>query len=124
MRVNIREAMQVPTLVRHMLKNNVPAPSCIPPAGLEVLTRRHVNDALSELHLRSGLQVLKGTRTRQEVFKKLMTPCKRPHADTPNPPIRFRRRYSTNCSSNFSGINPSRPARPRNSRMAFLPIGP
>ena len=60
MRVNIREAMQVPTLVRHMLKNNVPAPSCIPPAGLEVLTRRHVNDALSELHPRSGLQVLKG----------------------------------------------------------------
>jgi hypothetical protein len=43
-----------------MLKNNVPAPSCIPPAGLEVLTRRHVNDALSELHPRSGLQVLKG----------------------------------------------------------------
>jgi hypothetical protein len=28
-------------LVRHMLKNNVPAPSCIPPAGLEVLTRRY-----------------------------------------------------------------------------------
>jgi hypothetical protein len=37
-----------------------PPPSCIPPAGLEVLTRRHVNDALSELHPRSGLQVLKG----------------------------------------------------------------
>jgi hypothetical protein len=47
-------------LVRHILKNNVPAPSCIPPAGLEVLTRRHVNDALSELHPRRGLEVLKG----------------------------------------------------------------
>jgi hypothetical protein len=45
-------------LVRNMVKNNVPAPSCIPPAGLEVLTRRHVNDALSELHPRSGLEML------------------------------------------------------------------
>jgi hypothetical protein len=27
-------------LVRNMLKNNVPAPSCIPPAGLEVLIRQ------------------------------------------------------------------------------------
>ena len=65
-------------LVRHMLKNNVPAPSCIPPAGLEVLTRRFVlvlergysydlalqlcGSALSELHPRSGLKMLKGTR--------------------------------------------------------------
>ena len=60
--------------MRHMLKNNVPAPSCIPLAGLEVLTRRFVlergysyglalqlcGSALSELHPRGGLQVLKG----------------------------------------------------------------
>jgi hypothetical protein len=61
-----------------MLKNNVPAPSCIPPAGLKVLTRRFVlvlvlergysyglalqlcGSALSELHPRSGLKMLKG----------------------------------------------------------------
>ena len=56
-------ALSIPrrrALVRHMLKNNVPAPSCIPPAGSEVLTKRHVNGALSELHPRSGLEVLKG----------------------------------------------------------------
>jgi hypothetical protein len=65
-----------------MLKNNVPAPTCIPPAGLEVLTRRFVlvlvlvlvlergysyglalqlcGSALSELHPRGGLKMLKG----------------------------------------------------------------
>ena len=53
-----------------MLKNNVPAPSCIPPAGLEVLTRRHVNDALSELHPRSGLQVLKGHQNSAQGFNR------------------------------------------------------
>ena len=67
--------VQVSPLVRHMLKNNVPAPSCIPPAGLEVLTRRFVlvlvlergysygqlcGSALSELHPRGGLKMLKG----------------------------------------------------------------
>ena len=61
-----------------MLKNNVPAPRCIPPAGFEVLTRRFVlvlvlergysyglalqlcGSALSELRPRSGLKMLKG----------------------------------------------------------------
>ena len=58
-----------------MLKNNVPDPSCIPPAGLEVLIRRFVlvlvlvlergysyglalqfcGSTLSELHPRSGV---------------------------------------------------------------------
>jgi hypothetical protein len=65
-----------------MLKNNVPAPSCIPPAGLKVLTRRFVlvlvlvlergysyglalqlcGSALSELHPRGGLKMLKARR--------------------------------------------------------------
>jgi hypothetical protein len=53
-----------------MLKNNVPAPSCIPPAGLEVLTRRHVNDALSELDPRSGLKMLKGHQNSAQESRK------------------------------------------------------
>ena len=67
-----------------MLKNNVPAPSCIPPAGLEVLTRRFVlvlerglfirsctaacGSALSELHPRGGLKMLKGEQISALLF--------------------------------------------------------
>ena len=43
-----------------MLKNNVPAPSCIPPAGLEVLTRRYPIVPIEKNTRPAGLEVLKG----------------------------------------------------------------
>ena len=80
-----------------MLKNNVPAPSCIPPAGLEVLTRRFVlvlvlvlergyshglalqfcGSALSELHPRGGLKMLKGDQALpppEETYRRIGVP--------------------------------------------------
>ena len=46
-----------------MLKNNVPAPSCIPPAGLEVLTRRYPIVPKEKNTRPAGLGMLKGLRT-------------------------------------------------------------
>ena len=61
MRVNIREAVQGSPLKGD--QNS--AQGFNPGLGNSwrcALTRRHVNDALSELHPRSGLQVLKGRK--------------------------------------------------------------